>query len=247
MENMTMTRTYATNLRCQSCVDKIKPYFDGEPSIHHWSVDTNAPDKPITVHGENVPSDLVDKLLGKAGYKVTRELTAHEPAIEATPAVEKQSYYPLLLILFYLLGVVGLVEITIGSFHWERAMRNFMAGFFLVFSFFKILNVTAFADAYMTYDVVAKRFRPYGLVYPFIELALGAAYLTNFQPVVTNLLTLVVMGVSLIGVIQSLLHKRKIQCACLGTVFNLPMSVITLVEDGLMVLMAALMIVIHNV
>lgn len=242
-----MTRTYGTNLRCESCVTKIKPYFDGEPTIHHWSVDTNAPDKPITVLGENVTSDLVDKLLGKAGYKVTRELITHEPAIEATPSAEKQSYYPLLLILFYLLGVVGLAEFTVGSFYWERAMRNFMAGFFLVFSFFKILNITAFADAYMTYDIIAKRFRPYGVVYPFIELALGVAYLTNFQPVLANLLTFVVMGVSSIGVIQSLIHKRKIQCACLGTVFNLPMSVVTLVEDALMVLMAALMLLTHNV
>jgi hypothetical protein len=40
-------------------------------------------------------------------------------------------------------------------------------------------------------------------------------------------------------VIQSLLNKRKIRCACLGTVFNLPMSTVTLVEDGLMVAMAA--------
>lgn len=55
----------------------------------------------------------------------------------------------------------------------------------------------------------------------------------------TNLVTLVVMVVSSIGVIQSLLNKRKIRCACLGTVFNLPMSTVTLVEDGLMVAMAA--------
>ena len=106
----------------------------------------------------------------------------------------------------------------------------------------KILNVTAFADAYMSYDVVARKFRAYGFIYPFIELALGAAYLVNFQPFAINLVTLIVMGVSSIGVIQSLLNKRKIRCACLGTVFNLPMSVITLVEDGLMVAMAAAML-----
>jgi hypothetical protein len=46
------------------------------------------------------------------------------------------------------------------------------------------------------------------------------------------------MGVSTIGVIESLRAKRKFQCACLGTVFNLPMSTITLIEDLLMVGMA---------
>jgi hypothetical protein len=61
----------------------------------------------------------------------------------------------------------------------------------------------------------------------------------RLQPTAVNLTTLVVMSVSSIGVIQSVLQKRKIRCACLGTVFNLPMSTVTLVEDGLMIAMAA--------
>jgi len=52
-----------------------------------------------------------------------------------------------------------------------------------------------------------------------------------------------VMGVSTVGVVQSLLARRKIRCACLGTVFNLPMSSVTLTEDLLMVGMAAAMLV----
>jgi hypothetical protein len=36
--------------------------------------------------------------------------------------------------------------------------------------------------------------------------------------------------------------KTKIQCACLGTVFQLPMSTVTIVEDVGMVLMAAFML-----
>ncbi len=83
------------------------------------------------------------------------------------------------------------------------------------------------------YDVVAQRIPSYGFVYPFIELALGASYIGGIQPTAVNLTTLVVMAVSSIGVIQSVFQKRKIRCACLGTVFNLPMSTVTLVEDGL--------------
>ena len=43
------------------------------------------------------------------------------------------------------------------------------------------------------------------------------------------------------GVQKSRLNsiQDKIRCACLGTVFNLPMSTVTLVEDGLMIAMAA--------
>jgi hypothetical protein len=52
------------------------------------------------------------------------------------------------------------------------------------------------------------------------------------------------MSVSLIGVVQSVLNKRQIRCACLGAVFNLPMSTVTIIEDGLMIVMSLLMLAI---
>ena len=145
--------------------------------------------------------------------------------------------------LFYLVGLTAAVEVASGRFDPMRAMAHFMAGFFLVFSFFKLLDVRAFADAYGSYDVVAAKWPVYGFIYPFMEVALGVAYLTHAVPVVTNAVTLVVMGVSAVGVVKALLAKRKIRCACLGTVFNLPMSKITLIEDGLMLAMAAGMLI----
>jgi len=235
-----MTRHFATNLRCSSCVTTIKPILDQESGIHRWEADMASSDKTLLIEGD-ITVHKLNQLLGQAGYEVLREI---EPmtSLPQHPAEPATSYYPLALILAYLLGLVVLVEYTHGSWNTDRAMRYFMAGFFLVFSFFKLLNVTAFADAYMTYDVLARRARWYGLLYPFIELLLGIAYLIHFQPTLTNLVTVVVMGVSTIGVVESLLNKRKIRCACLGTVFNLPMSVVTLVEDTLMVAMAGAML-----
>jgi hypothetical protein len=121
-------------------------------------------------------------------------------------------------------------------------MRSFMAGFFLVFSFFKFLDIKGFANSYASYDLLAKRWMGWGYVYPFVELALGIAYLVDFDPFITNLATILVMGFSSIGVIQSVMNKRTIQCACLGTVFNLPMSTVTIIEDLLMVGMALWML-----
>jgi copper chaperone CopZ len=152
-----------------------------------------------------------------------------------------QTYQPLLLIIAYIAGVTVLIE-TQQGFDAARAMRHFMAGFFLVFSFFKLLNLRAFADAYAGYDLLAMRWHGYGLVYPFIELALGVAYVLNFNPPLTNAITLMVMSFSALGVIKALADKRSIVCACLGAVFNLPMSTVTLVEDLAMVLMAAAML-----
>ena len=117
-----------------------------------------------------------------------------------------------------------------------------MAGFFLVFSFFKLLNMKGFAESYAMYDIVAKKWKGWGYVYAFTELVLGLAFLTGFNPLLTNMITFAVMSVSIIGVLQSVLNKIKIKCACLGDVFNLPMSTITIIEDALMIGMSAVMI-----
>jgi hypothetical protein len=117
-----------------------------------------------------------------------------------------------------------------------------MAGFFLIFSFFKLLDLRGFADSYATYDIIAKKWHGWGYIYPFLELILGMAFLLGLNPIITNGATFVIMGISIIGVIQSLLNKRRIQCACLGAVFNLPMSTITVIEDGLMIAMSGLML-----
>jgi hypothetical protein len=225
-------------------VRSIGPLLDAEPGVERWQADVSTPDKVLTVEGDGVTAGRVGEVLGQKGYRVLGELPHEAPARPVAPEASqpKTSYYPLVLILLYLLGAVGLAEAASGGFDGMRAMARFMAGFFLVFSFFKLLNLSAFADAYAGYDVVAARWRAWGFVYPFVELALGAAYLTGFRPAVTNVVTLVVMGVGTVGVVRSLLARRKIRCACLGTVFNLPMSYVTLVEDLLMVAMAAVML-----
>lgn len=243
---MTTTQTFKTNLRCGSCVAAIKPHLDHEPGVARWEVDLASPDKPLTVYGD-APAEAVKAAVTKGGYQVLGEVEAAPPAAvvteppvthHASPAETKTTYYPLALLGAFLVGVVALAEVRAGAFVWDRAMGNFMGAFFLAFSFFKLLDLRGFADAYRGYDVVARRVPAYGYVYPFIELLLGVAFITRFQPFATNLVTLVVMAVSSVGVINSLLNKRAIRCACLGTVFNLPMSTVTFVEDGLMVAMA---------
>ena len=239
---MTTSLQFKTNLNCGSCVAAVKPFLDDVPNISDWEVDTATPERILTVHGHNVLLDSVTAAVAKAGFVATgdmRSVKNHSAAIEAAEVATAVTYYPLLLLAIFLFGVVGLVELRIGTFDSTRAMQNFMGAFFGAFAFFKLLDLRGFADSYRMYDIVARRLPVYGYVYPFIELALGAAYIAGFQPTAVNLTTLAVMSVSSIGVIRSVLQKRKIRCACLGTVFNLPMSTVTLVEDGLMIAMAA--------
>ena len=237
MSTVTIQR-FHTNLRCGACVDSIRPLFNARPDIVRWFADVSTPEKRLDVEGTISPEEVA-ALLAQKGYLVLDDDTPVSPSPASQSSVPGLSrYWPLLLILFDLLGITGLIEWGNGRFEPMRAMAHFMAGFFLVFSFFKLLDVNAFAQAYSSYDVVAKRWFGWGYVYPYVELLLGIAYLVHFNMMVTNIVTLVVMIVGTIGVLQSLLAKRTIQCACLGAVFNLPMSWVTLAEDLLMAGMA---------
>ena len=124
----------------------------------------------------------------------------------------------------------------------EFAMRMFMGSFLIIFGGLKVSRVKAFAEAYKTYDLIAERSSLYAHFYPFLEFALGLAYIFAFQLHIANWITLVVMVISAIGVFVKLSRGEKVMCACLGTVFKLPMTWVTLIEDLLMAGMALFML-----
>jgi len=125
-------------------------------------------------------------------------------------------------------------------------MILYMGIFFIIFSLFKMPDWKGFVEAFGTYDILAKNMKPYGWIYPVIELALGAAFIANyfgeFYLVPVAWTTLVIMGIGSIGVGNKILKKEKFQCACLGTWINVPLTKVTLLEDLLMVFMSILLL-----
>lgn len=151
-----------------------------------------------------------------------------------------RAYFPIFLIAAYITGTTFINNFYAGEMHWSTWMNQFMAGFFLVFSAFKLLNIKGFAEGYAAYDWLARKWNFYGFIYPFLELGLGILYLGTWLHNATLVATIIIMGFSSLGVIESMLKKQKIRCACLGTVLNVPLSSITLIEDLTMVLLASL-------
>ncbi len=232
-------------MTCGGCVAKVKSALLKMGLITEAEVQLQAPQGKITMQ-KHISTDVLQKALTQAGnYIITSAdggmMHGQTDATEDTRSW-LQIYMPILLIFGYLLGITLLVEYINGPFSLMRWMNNFMAGFFLTFSFFKLLNLKGFAESYAMYDIVAKKWDGWGYVYAFIELSLGLAFLTGFNPLLTNTATFAVMMVSIIGVLQAVFNKQKIKCACLGDVFNLPMSTITIIEDALMIGMSAVML-----
>lgn len=240
-----MTHTYnITGMTCNGCVAKAKSALLKLGDVTEATVQLAAPQATVTMQ-KHIPVQTLQSALSQAG---SYTITEADGGMQHSLASEEsrswlETYKPVLLIGAFITGITLLLEFHTERFNTHNWMQNFMAAFFLVFSFFKLLDVKAFAESYATYDIVAKRWLGWGFVYPFVELALGLAFLLRFNPLLTNVATLVIMSISIIGVLQSILNKRKIRCACLGAVFNLPMSTITLVEDGVMIAMSAVMIV----
>lgn len=225
-------------MTCSSCETKVKSALQMIENVTEVVV-TKADNSATITMNKHIPlSDLQQALDPKYTISAIQFNETEELAKSWF-----ETYKPILLIFFYISLVVVLVQINSERFNIMMAMQYFMAGFFLVFSFFKFLNLKGFAESYVMYDLLAKRIPIWAYLYAFIEVSLGMAYLINFNPLVTNIFTFTVMSLSIIGVLQSVFNKRKIQCACLGAVFNLPMSTITIIEDALMIVMSGYIII----
>lgn len=226
-----------TGMTCGNCEAKVKSALLMVENVTEVVVSKDENSATITMDKHISLADLQKALDSKYQISATEY---NEIAEEAKSWLE--TYKPILLIFAYISIVTVLAQLKNETFDTMQAMQHFMAGFFLVFSFFKMLNLKGFAESYVMYDVLAKKIPAWAYLYAFIELGLGIAYLVGFNPFLTNLLALVVMSISILGVLQSVLNKQKIQCACLGSVFNLPMSTVTIIEDGLMIIMSGYML-----
>ncbi len=238
-----MEHTYqVTGMTCAGCEYKVQTLLSGVPGVKQVDINLSAGEAHVTMDQHVATSALQNSLKDYPKYQLS-EAHITMPAIEDQPKSWAATYKPILLIFGYILTISLIAGSTALGFDWMLAMQVFMAGFFLIFSFFKMLDLDGFADSYAMYDVVARKFKTWGYLYALIELALGLSYALNLNPVITNVVTIIVMTVSIIGVLQSVLNKKTIRCACLGSVFNLPMSTVTIIEDGLMIIMSGIMLI----
>ena len=143
---------------------------------------------------------------------------------------------PLLLVFAYL--IFGTFFLSRNDFIFDKMMIDFMGLFFLTFSFFKFLDYSSFSISFSKYDPLAKRALFYAKLYPFLELFLGICFLFNWNIKICSIITLCILSITTFGVIKSLYNKSEIQCACLGTALNLPMTEATLVENIVMISMS---------
>lgn len=248
------TTTYAVRgMHCAGCETKIRAAVESMPGV--TDVRPSASGGAVTIDSDApIDRELLASAIANAGDYTLGEPVESPPAAPgASDHADQQSMpgsstgatgYPALAILVaYILGASLFAELPRPGL--EAVMSNFMGGFFLAFSFFKFLDLRGFASGFARYDIIAAKWKPWGYLYPFVELVLGIAYITRFEPTLTHTVTIVVLTAGGVGVIRSMMRKDRIKCACLGTVIDLPLGTVTLIEDLGMALMAAAMLVLH--
>ena len=242
-----MKHTYKiTGMTCGSCKSSVEKSLRNIDEVSDVEVNLENQEATITMNSHIKVTELQKSLASK--YTITQKevknvfTSTQSSSFEIEEEKSKlQQLKPLLLIIFYIATASILLHYK--GWSWSAFMLDFMGLFYIVFSFFKMLDLKGFPESFRMYDPLAKRVPFYGKVYPFIETALGLMFLMRFEINVALIITLIVLGITTIGVTKTLLDKKSIRCACLGTALKLPMTEATFIENAIMIVMATLMLI----
>lgn len=241
-----MKHTYnITGMTCGNCKASVEKYLGDINNVTNVSVNLEKGEAEVTMEKHIETKVLKDALPEKYTLSEKKEEKKEISAVDFGEEFEKSKFEqlkPLFLIIFYI-TTAGIL-LNYKNWYWSSFMLDFMGLFYIVFSFFKMLDLKGFPDSFRMYDPLAKRVPIYAKIYPFIETALGLMFLMRFEITIALIITLVILGVTTIGVTKTLLDKKAIRCACLGTALKLPMTEATFIENAIMIIMAVLMLTI---
>ncbi|MBQ4820799.1 heavy metal-associated domain-containing protein [Aquimarina sp. MMG016] len=233
-----MKHTYhIQGMTCNGCRSKVEQLLTEVERVTSVAVDLEKA-QAVVETSEPVNIKTFQEVL-PAKYSIT-EVT--QKNISNT-VEEQKSEWRQLTPLFLIFGYITVASVLLNQDSWQGFMLDFMGLFYVVFSFFKMLDLKGFPQSFRMYDPLAKAIPVYGWIYPFIETVLALLFLMRFEIEIALIVTIVILGITTIGVTRVLLSKKSIQCACLGTALKLPMTKATFIENTIMLVMAIIMLI----
>ena len=116
----------------------------------------------------------------------------------------------------------------------------------VVLALLKLQDVDRFATMFLNYDLLAKRWVPYGYVYPFAEGLAGLLMVAGLLTWISVPLALFIGTVGAVSVFKAVyIDRRQLKCACVGGSSNVPLGFVSLVENVMMIGMAVWMLLSH--
>ena len=157
----------------------------------------------------------------------------------------KATTYTPVLAVFATTAVMALMlSLTVyGSPLTVRAGEWFIALSMMVLGMLKLQNVESFSTMFLNYDLLAKRWVPYGKIYPFAEFGAGALMVAGVLTWLSAPVALLIGSIGAISVFKAVyIDKRELKCACVGGSSNVPLGFLSLTENLMMIAMAVWML-----
>lgn len=156
------------------------------------------------------------------------------------PAADDTSYRPVLAIF----AVAALMAVALGigllgtPLH-LRVVEWFVALSMCFLAVQKLQDVENFSTMFLNYDLLARRWVPYGKIYPYAEALTGILMVGGVLTVVSAPVALFIGTVGAVSVCKAVyVDKRELKCACVGGDSNVPLGFISLTENLMMIAMA---------
>jgi hypothetical protein len=120
-----------------------------------------------------------------------------------------------------------------------RSAEWFISFSMVVLALLKLQNVETFSTMFLNYDLLAKRWVPYGHVYPFAEGLAGVLMTAGVLTWLSVPIALFIGTVGAVSVFKAVyIEKRELKCACVGGASNVPLGFVSLTENVMMIAMA---------
>ena len=227
-------------MTCDGCRTSVEDKLNALPEVEKASVNLETSEAIIEMSNHISTEQLRMVLSDKYSISEKNIFKTTSSSIDKEKS-DLHQLFPLFLIFAYI--IIASALLNKNPWDINGFMLDFMGLFYVVFSFFKLLDLKGFPESFKMYDPIAKVIPLYGWVYPFIEVALGVMFLMRIETPIALIITLIVLGITTIGVTKTLLDKKSIQCACLGTALKLPMTKATFIENSIMIVMAIVMLI----
>jgi len=140
---------------------------------------------------------------------------------------------------FYVYAFSLLISLNIVFFYSLnlRSLFLFFLGFFSIsFGVLKLINLKSYFESVLEYDFIVQKFNFYAYLIPIFEIVFGALFVLQKEYLFIEYLCIIFFTLNIVVIANALEKKRNFTCACMGGLFKIPLSYVSLLESLTMVL-----------